>query len=99
MSPVNRAGSVTGMNFALGSYEKFQSGFRDEKRSKTLGTSFGAKFGEQSKHGEHKIFYFRACHSFITLKAVSLQLKGMLMMCKIQQTMPDRQNSSRLSSR
>ena len=27
MSPVDRAGSVTGMNFALGSYEKFQAGF------------------------------------------------------------------------
>ena len=26
MSPVDRAGSVTGMNFALGSYEKFQPG-------------------------------------------------------------------------
>ena len=46
----NRAGSVTGMNFALGSYEKFQPGFRDEKRSKILGTSSGAKFGKQSKH-------------------------------------------------
>ena len=51
MSPVNRAGSVTGMNFALGSCEKVQPGFRDEKRSKILGTSFGAKFGKQSKHG------------------------------------------------
>ena len=29
MSPVDRAGSVTGMSFALGSYEKFQPGFRD----------------------------------------------------------------------
>ena len=28
MSPVDRAGSVTGMNFALGSYQKFQPGFR-----------------------------------------------------------------------
>ena len=56
MSPVNRAGSVTGMNFALGSYEKFQPGFRDEKRSKILGTSFGAKFGKQSKHGETQFF-------------------------------------------
>ena len=50
MSPVDRAGSVTGMNFALVSYEKFQPGFRDEKRSKILGTSSGAKFGKQSKH-------------------------------------------------
>ena len=52
MSPVDRAGSVTGMNFALGSYEKFQPGFRDEKRSKILGTSSGAKFGKQSKLSE-----------------------------------------------
>ena len=34
MSPVDQAGSVTGMNFALGSYEKFQPSFRDEKREK-----------------------------------------------------------------
>ena len=40
MSPVDRAGSVTGMNFALGSYEKFQPGFRDEKRSKDPGYEF-----------------------------------------------------------
>ena len=46
---------VTGMNFALGSYEKFQSGFREEKRSKILGTSSGAKFEKHGKHGEtHK---------------------------------------------
>ena len=56
MSPVNRAGSVTGMNFALDSYEKFQPGSRDDKRSKILGTSFGAKFGKQSKHGETHFF-------------------------------------------
>ena len=52
MSLVNRAGSVTGMNFALGSYEKFQPGFRDDKTSKILGMSFGTKFGKQSKYGE-----------------------------------------------
>ena len=56
MSPVDRAGSVTGINFALGSYEKFQPGFRDEKRSKILGTSSGAKFGKQSKHSETQKF-------------------------------------------
>ena len=86
MSPVDRDGSVTGMNFALGSYEKFHPGFRDEKRSKILRTSFGAKFGKQSKRGETENFYFRAS---VTLKAVSLQLYGMLMMCKIQQAMKD----------
>ena len=57
MSPVDRAGSVTGMNFALGSYEKFQPGFRDEKRPKILGTSSGAKFGKQDKHRETQKFY------------------------------------------
>ena len=46
MSPVDWAGSVTGMSFALGSYEKFQPGFRGEKRSKILETSSGAKFGK-----------------------------------------------------
>ena len=56
MSPVDRAGSVTGMNFALGSYEKFQPGFRDEKRPEFLGTSSGAKFGKKSKHGETQKF-------------------------------------------
>ena len=56
MSPVDRAGSVTGMNFALGSYGKFQPGFRDEKRSKILRTSSGAKFGKQSKHSETQEF-------------------------------------------
>ena len=87
MSPVSRAGSVIGMNFALGSHEKFQLGSRDEKRSKILGTSFGAKFGKQSKHGETQFFFtFRPS---VTLKAVSLQLNGMLMMCKIHQAMQD----------
>ena len=28
MSPVDRAGPFTGSNFTLGSYEKFQPGFR-----------------------------------------------------------------------
>ena len=56
MSPVDLAGSVTRMNFALGSYEKFQPGFRDEKRPKILGTSSGAKFGKQSKHSETQTF-------------------------------------------
>ena len=42
--PVDWAGSVAGTIFPLGSYEKFQPGFRDEKRPKILGTSSGAKF-------------------------------------------------------
>ena len=86
MSPVDRADSVTGMNFAVGSYKKFQPGFRDEKRSKILGTSFGTKFGNKANMEKHKIFYFQAS---VNLKAVSLQSNGMLMMCKIQQAMKD----------
>ena len=79
MSPVDRAGSVTGMNFDLGSYEKFQPGFRDEKRSKILGTSSGAKLAKQ------KILTFGPIIASVTLTAVSLQINGMLMMWKIQQ--------------
>ena len=62
MSLVDWAGSVTGMNFALGSYEKFQPGFRDEERPKFLGTSSGAKFEKQSKRGETQ--KFRAYYSY-----------------------------------
>ena len=54
MSPVDRAGSVTGMNFALGSYEKFQPGFREEKRSKILG------LGNKANIAKHKNFNFWA---------------------------------------
>ena len=37
MSPFDWASLVTGMNFALGSYEKFQPSFRDEKTVKDSG--------------------------------------------------------------
>ena len=47
---------VTGSNFVLGSYEKFQPGFRDEKRPKILDRSSGAKFEKPSKHGETQKF-------------------------------------------
>ena len=82
MNPVDRADSVTGMNFTLGSYEKLQPGFQDEKRSKILAPNSGNKANME----KHKFFYYRAS---VTLKAVSLQLNGMLMMCKIQQAMKD----------
>ena len=61
MSAVDRAGSLTGTNFILGSYEKFQPGFRDEKRPKT---SCGAKFEKQSKHSETQNYNFHAYYSF-----------------------------------
>ena len=54
---VGRAGSLTRTNFTLGSYEKFQPGFRDDKRPKT---SCGAKFEKQSKHGETQNYNFHA---------------------------------------
>ena len=47
MSPVDRTGPLTGTNLASGSYEKIQPGFRDEKRPKILGTSFGANLLEK----------------------------------------------------
>ena len=56
MSPVDRAGSVTGMNFALSSYEKFQPGFRDEKKSKILAPNLGNK----ANIAKHKNFNFWA---------------------------------------
>ena len=52
MSPFDWASLVTGMNFALGSYEKAQPSFRDEKRSKILGTRSDTKFEKQGKHGK-----------------------------------------------
>ena len=55
MSPVWLA-RLPGRSFALGSYEKFNPGFRDEKRPKILGRTSGAKFEKPSKHGERQKF-------------------------------------------
>ena len=51
------AGPVTATYFALGSYEKFQPGFWDQKRAKILGTSSGAKFKKRSKRREIQKFW------------------------------------------
>ena len=65
MSPFDRAGPLTGTNFALGSYQKIEPGFRDEKRPKILGTSFGAKLEKRNKDGETQpSYYFCAYHCF-----------------------------------
>ena len=87
MSVIDRAGPLTGTNFALSSYEKIQPGFRDEKRPKILGTSFGAKLEKQNKDGETQpSYYFCAYYGFGNpFLAVSLQLNGSLMMWKIHQ--------------
>ena len=45
--------SSTGTNFALGSSEKFQSGFRDENRPNILATISGAKC-EKANMSKHK---------------------------------------------
>ena len=55
MSPVGLA-RLPGRSFALSSYEKFNPGFRDEKRPKILGRTSGAKFEKPSKHGERQKF-------------------------------------------
>ena len=46
--------------FASGSYEKFQSGFWDEKMAKIMTTSSGAKFEKRSKHRQIQKFDFPA---------------------------------------
>ena len=52
MSPFDRSRRLTGTNFALGSYNKFQLGFREEKRPEIVVTSSGSKFEKQRKHDE-----------------------------------------------
>ena len=89
MSPVDRAGTVTGRNFTLGSYEKFQLGFRDEKRPKILGTRSGTNYETKQTSWNTKKLTFMPIIASATPKAVSLQLNGMLMMWKIQQVMQD----------
>ena len=55
---------VTGMNFALGSFKKFQPGFRNEKRPKILGQVLAPKSRIKVNMAKHKNFDFRAYHSF-----------------------------------
>ena len=54
MSPVNRADSVTGMNFALGSYDKFQPGFRE--KVKDPGDEFWRQSWETKQTWRNTIF-------------------------------------------
>ena len=82
MHPVYRAGPVTGINFTMGSYEKLQPGFRDEKRLKILP---GDEFWRQILETKERWRNTRILTSIasLTLKAVSLQLNAMLMMWKL----------------
>ena len=57
-----------------------------KKGQRSWGRVLAPNLGNKANMEKHKIFYFRAA---VTLEAVSLQLNGMLMMWKIQQTMQD----------
>ena len=62
MSQFDRAGSVTGINCTLGSYENFQPGFRGEKKVKDPGDEFWRQIREteQNNIAKHKNFNFCA---------------------------------------
>ena len=84
MSPIaDRASPVTGTNFALGSYDKFQPGFRDEKRPiKDPGNEFWRQIWETKQKWQNtEIFTFAPIiMASATPKAVSLQLNRMLIL-------------------
>ena len=63
MSPVDRAGSLTGTN-TWGSYEKFQPGFRDEKRPKT---SCGSKSRNKANIAKREATTFAPITALATL--------------------------------
>ena len=92
MSPVNET------NFSLGSYEKFQPGFRDELKANDPGDEFRHKGTNKADMRNTKIINFAPIIAFATVKAESLQLIAMLMMRKMQQANTRRchlgQNSS-----
>ena len=81
MSPVDQADRFTESNFILGSYEKFQPGFRDEKRPKT---SCGPNSRNTALMAKHKVITFAPIIALATLIAVSLLPNGIIMMWKIQ---------------
>ena len=59
------------------------------EKAEDPGDKFWRERWKQSKHGEKKIITFAPIIAFATLKAISLQLTGMLMMRKMQQAMQD----------
>ena len=80
---------VNETNFSLGSYEKFQPGFRDELKANDPGDEFWHQGTKKADMQNTKIITFAPIIAFATLRAVSLQLTGMLMMSKLQQAMQD----------
>ena len=104
MSPVDRAGSVTGMSFALGSYEKFQPGFRMmRKGQRSWVRVLAPNLGNKANIAKHKNFNFwaylgignsKSCITAVKWDAYDVEnTAGNARRCH-----PDRQNSSRRSS-
>ena len=78
MSPVKTVivnlEEYTGTNFTLGSYEKFQPGFRDEKRPRRRVVARNSR--NKANRVKHKIITLTPIIALATLIAVSLQLNG-----------------------
>ena len=82
--------TLAGTNFALGSYEKFMPAFQDEKKGqRSWGQVLVRNSRKKARRQNTKLITFAPVIALVTLKIVSLQLNGMLMMWKIQQAMQD----------
>ena len=82
--------TLAGTNFALGSYEKFMPAFQDEKKGqRSWGQVLVRNSRKKARRRNTKLITFAPVIALVTLKIVSLQLNGMLMMWKIQQAMQD----------
>ena len=57
MSPVDRADTVTGMNFALGSYEKISARFPGRKKVKDPGDEFWRQIWETKQTWRNTKFF------------------------------------------
>ena len=80
--------TLAGTNFALGSYEKFMPAFQDEKKGqRSWGQVLVRNSRKKARRRNTKLIAFAPVIALVTLKIVSLQLNGMLMMWKIQQAM------------
>ena len=60
MSPVDRAGSVTGINFALGSYENFSPVSEMRKGQRSWVRVLAPYLGNKANIAKHKNFNFWA---------------------------------------
>ena len=82
--------TLAGTNFVLGSYEKFRPAFQDEKKGqRSRGRVLVRNSRKKARRRNTKLITFAHIIALVTLKIVSVQLNGMLMMWKIQQAMQD----------